>query len=92
VLGVTRESVRLWKEQFRQYGLKGVLEEKKVGKRSRLDVEKKEELKLIVKRTPKKQGYKAKKWNGRLIQDLAFKKWQFKISLRTAQLWLSKVK
>ncbi len=32
VLGVTREGVRLWKEQFRQHGLQGVLEEKKVGK------------------------------------------------------------
>ncbi len=33
VLGVTRESVRLWKEQFRKHGIQGVLSEKKVGKR-----------------------------------------------------------
>ena len=92
VLSVTRESVRLWKEQFRQYGLHGVLKEKKVGKRSKLNVDKKEKLKKIVKLSPKRQGYKTKKWTGLLIQDFVLKKWKFKISLRTAHLWLSKVR
>lgn len=89
VLGVTRESVRLWKEQFRQHGLQGVLKEKKVGKRSMLNADKKEELRKTVKLSPKRQGYKAKKWTGLLIQDFVLKKWKFKISLRTAYLWLS---
>ena len=92
VLGVTRESVRLWKEQFRQYGLQGVLKEKKVGKRSKLNAEKKEELKRIVKLSPKRQGYKTKKWSGALIQNYVLKMWECKISLRTAQLWLAKVR
>jgi transposase len=91
VLGVTRESVRLWKEQFRGQGLKGVLKEKKVGKRSKLNADKKEELKKIVKYSPKRQGYKTNKWTGLLIQDFVLKNWKFKISKRTAQLWLSKV-
>jgi transposase len=91
VLGVTRESVRLWKEQFRQYGLQGVLKEKKVGKRSKLNADKIEELKKIVKTSPKKQGYKTKKWTGVLVQDYVLRRWNFKISLRTAQLWLIKV-
>ena len=91
VLGVTREGVRLWKEQFRQYGLQGVLKEKKVGKRSKLNEGKKGELKIIVNKSPKRQGYKTKKWTGLLIQDFVLKKWQFKISLRTAHLWLLKV-
>lgn len=91
VLGVTREGVRLWKEQFRQHGLKGVLKEKKVGKRSKLTENKREELKTIVSLAPRKQGYKTKKWTGKLIQDFVYHKWQFNISLRTAQLWLSKV-
>jgi len=92
VLGVTRESIRLWKEQFRLYGLQGVLKEKKAGKRSKLNVAKKEELKIIVKRSPRKQGYKTKKWTGLLIQDFVLKNWKWEISLRTAQLWLSKVR
>ena len=92
VLGVTREGVRLWKEQFRQHGLQGVLKEKKVGKRSKLNVDKKEELKKIVKLSPKRQGYKTKKWTGLLIQDFVLKNWKFKISRRTAQVWLSKVR
>ncbi len=92
VLGVTRESVRLWKEQFRQYGIQGVLKEKKVGKRSKLNADKKEELKKIVIKSPKRQGYKTKKWTGLLIQNFVLRNWKFKISLRTAQLWLSKVR
>ena len=92
VLGVTREGVRLLKEQFRQHGLQGVLKEKKVGKRSKLNVDKKEELKKIVKLSPKRQGYKTKKWTGLLIQDFVLKNWKFKISQRTAQVWLSKVR
>ena len=91
VLGVTRESVRLWKEQFRQHGLQGVLKEKKVGKRSKLNADKIEELRKIVKTSPKKQGYKTKKWTGVLVQNYVLRKWNFEISLRTAQLWLIKV-
>jgi transposase len=91
VLGVTREGVRLWKEQFRQHGLQGVLKEKKVGKRSKLNLDKKEELKKIVKLSPKRQGYKTKKWTSLLIQDYVLKNWKFNISQRTAQFWLSKV-
>jgi len=92
VLGVTRESVRLWKEQLRKGGLTGLLKEKKVGKRTKLNDDKQKELKSIVSRFPKRQGYITGKWTGLLIQDLALKKWGIKISLRTAQLWLSKIR
>lgn len=92
VLGVTREGVRLWKEQLRKEGLEGLLKEKKVGKRSKLNERKKNELKEIVRLSPKRQGYKTKKWTGLLVQDIVLKKWNFNICLRTAQLWLSKIR
>ena len=92
VLGVTRESVRLWKEQLRKEGLAGLLKEKKVGKRSKLNAEKEKVLKRMVRRSPKGQGYKQSKWTGLLVQDVVLNKWEFKISLRTAQLWLSKIR
>lgn len=92
VLGVTRESVRLWKGQLRKEGLAGLLKEKKVGKRSKLSEDKEKTLKTIVRRSPKRQGYKNNKWTGVLVQDTVLQKWGFKISLRTAQLWLSKIR
>lgn len=92
VLGVTRESVRLWKEQLRKEGLEGLLKEKKVGKRSMLNEMKKKELRDIVRLSPKRQGYKTKKWTGLLVQDIVLKKWNLSISFRTAQLWLSKIR
>jgi transposase len=92
VFGVTRESIRLWRKQLRKEGLQGLLKEKKVGKRSKLNAGKEKVLKNIVKRSPKKQGYQTNKWTGLLVQDLVLKKWGFKISLRTAQLWLAKIR
>lgn len=92
VLGVTRESVRLWKEQLRKEGLAGLLKEKKIGKRSMLNEMKKKELRDIIRLSPKRQGYKTKKWTGLLVQDIVSKKWNFNICLRTAHLWLSKIR
>jgi len=91
VLGVTREGVRLWKEKFRKDGLESFLEEKKVGKRSKLIETRKKELKDTVRLSPKRQGYKQKKWTGIIIQDFVLNKWGINITVRTAQVWLSKI-
>lgn len=91
VLDITREGVRLWKNQLRRQGLKG-LRQGKVGKRSKLNQQKMNALKKIIKKPPVAQGYKNKKWTGLLIQDYVKKAWGLDISLRTAQLWLSKVR
>lgn len=92
VLDITREGVRLWKNQLRKQGLKGMLRQGKVGKRSKLNQQRKNELKKIIKKSPASQGYKNKKWTGLLIQDYVRKQWGYDISLRTAQLWLSKIR
>jgi len=49
-------------------------------------------VKKIIKKSPVNQGYKNKKWTGLLIQDYVKKEWGINISLRTAQLWLSKIR
>lgn len=92
VLDVTREGVRLWKNQLRREGLSGLLKQRKVGKRSKLNRLKKNKLKKIIKKSPAIHGYKNKKWTGAMIQDYVRKEWDIKISLRTAQLWLSKIR
>jgi len=92
VLNVTREGVRKWKNQLRKDGLTGLLKDKKVGKRSKLNQERMIELKKIIKKSPQKQGYKNNKWTGLLIQNYVCKSWKVNISLRTAQLWLSKIR
>ena len=92
VFNVTREGVRKWKNQFRKNGLSGLLKEKKVGKRSKLKETKKSELKKTIKKSPKELGYLNDKWTGMIVQDYVMKSWKLKISLRTAQLWLSKIR
>ena len=91
-LGVTREGVRLWKEKFRTKGLEGVLLEGKVGKRSRLTPEKAKEFRQILEKPPTLQGIEGEKWTGLKVQYLASHKWGLTISLRTAQVWLSRSK
>ena len=91
VLDITREGVRLWKNRLRRQGLKG-LRQGKVGKRSKLNLQRKNALKKIIKKPPVAQGYKNKKWTGLIVQDYAKKHWGIDISLRTAQLWLSDVR
>ncbi len=93
VFNVTRESVRKWKNQLRKDGLQGLLKEKKVGKRSKLNNSKREQLKKVIKISPKEQGYdEFDKWSGKLIKEYVKKLWDINISIRTAQLWLAKIR
>lgn len=92
VLNVTRESVRKWKTVLRQDGLKGLLLEKKVGKRSKMDTEKLLAMKKLIKQKPAKYGYQQKRWTGIILSDYIKKKWKISIGIRTAQLWLNKIR
>jgi len=92
VMGVTRETIRLWKDKLRKGGLSEVLAKRKLGKRSKLTSEKEQELRGVLKKLPGKLGYQEKKWSGRLIRTYAQDHWKYTISLRTAQLWLAMVK
>ena len=92
VLDITREGVRLWKNQLRKEGLRGVLKHRKVGKRSKLTQQRRNELKKMIKKSPVKLGYINRKWTGLVLKDYAKKQWGLDISLRTAQLWLSKIR
>jgi transposase len=92
VMGVTRETVRLWKDKLRKGGLAEILIIRKLGKRSKLTSQKEQELRGVLKKLPGKFGYPDKKWSGRLIQAYVQDHWKCTVSLRTAQLWLAMVK
>jgi transposase len=92
VLGVTREAVRLWKEQLRKGGLKELLKTGKVGKRSRLSPVMLLELKKVTKMKPASSNFDANHLTGLLVKQYVHKKWNIEISIRTAYQWLSKAK
>jgi transposase len=89
VMGVTRETIRIWKGQLRLEGLGGILKTGKVGKRSRLTPDKQSQLKALLKKSPKKYGYESKKWTGKLVKQYIHQHWELSISLRTANLWMN---
>ena len=88
VFDVTRETVRKWKGLLRKGGVVALLNEGKVGKRSKIDAEKQKELKGLMKKKPIKYGYDDKEWTGQALKDFVEKKWNIKIGIRAAQLWL----
>ena len=92
VMGITREAVRLWKEQLRKGGLSELLKKGKVGKISRLTALKLKELKKIIKQPTENYGSNKKKWTGSLVKQYVKQKWKIEISMRTAHQWLSKAK
>lgn len=92
VMGVTRETIRLWKGKLRKGGLSEVLAKRKLGKRSKLNAQKEKELRGALKKLPEKFGYPEKKWSGRLIRIYAQDHWNYTVSLRTAQKWLAMAK
>ena len=92
VLGVTRESIRIWKNQLRQGGIPNLLTAKKVGKRSLMDIEKIRALKKLVKQKPAKYGYEATKWTGITLSDYIKTNWGITIGTRAAQLWLKQIR
>jgi len=92
VLGVTREAIRLWKEQLRTGGLTKLLKKGKVGKRSRLNAMKLRELKKAIKQSPINCDLEGKKWTGKLVKMYVQKKWKMEISMRTAHQWFNKAK
>ncbi len=92
VLGITRETVRKWKERLRQGGIASLLSVRKVGKRSRISAEQQRELENILKHRPSKYGFDGKKWTGQILKTYLQKKWKIKIGVRAAQLWLKQMR
>jgi len=92
VFGVTRETVRKWKEKLRHGGITALLYENKAGKRAKISIEKRMELKKMLKQKPIKYGYDNKKWTGNILKDLLENNWNIKIGIRAAQLWLKQIK
>ncbi len=92
VLGITRETVRKWKQKLRKDGIDGLLTEKKVGKRSRISPEQQKELRIILKQKPHRYGFEKNKWSGVIVQNLLETKWGISIGVRTAQIWIQKLK
>ena len=92
VLGVTRETVRQWKEKLRQGGITKLISINKPGKRSKINTAKKKKLKSIIKQKPEKYGYTEKKWTGIILKDFLEKNWNMKIGIRAAQLWLKQLR
>ena len=92
VLGITRETIRKWKDLLRSGGVNQLLSEGKVGKRAKISKTELGEIKRLIKKNPTKYGYENNKWTGSILVNYLQKNWNIKIGIRTAQLWLKQVR
>ncbi len=90
VLNVTRESLRVWRNQLKREGPQGLVSQNKKGRKSRLTPELEDDLKKVILKSPDEFGYDGKYWNGKLIRIYLKKKWGIEIAIRTTQSWLLK--
>jgi hypothetical protein len=63
VLGVTRESVKLWRKTVEKDGPEGFIKYPKTGKKSGLTDEIKTLLKTVVVQSPERSNYKQAVWD-----------------------------
>lgn len=88
VLGVTRESVRLWRKTIETEGPEGFIKHPKTGRNSGLTKEIEISLKEALSLKPENYGYRQAIWDGKLVCRFLLENKGITISVRTAQYWL----
>ena len=92
VLNVTRESIRIWRNQFISQGINGLVSKHNTkGRKTFLTNDIKSNLQEILRQSPENLGYVQKQWDGKLVVQYLQIKWNVKISVRTAQNWINKL-
>jgi transposase len=91
VLGVTRESIRLWRKTIETEGPEGFIKHQKPGRNSGLTKEIEISLKKALSLNPENCGYMQAIWDGKLVCKFLLENKGITISVRTAQYWLKEI-
>ena len=92
MFNVTRESVRVWRNIVVKKGPQGLVSHSFTGRKSQLTPAMKKQLKKVMTLPPYRIGYKSPRWNGKLLVLYLEKEHKVVISIRTAQLWIKRIK
>jgi len=91
-LNITRESIRVWRNQFQEEGLAALVGGKKrKGRNSKFTNEIKAALMKTLDTPPEDLGFQQKIWDGKLVVEYLKKEWKITVSVRTAQNWINKL-
>lgn len=92
VLNITRESIRVWRNQFQKDGIDAlIMSIKRKGRNTQFTNELKSSLIKNLGRPPDSLGYDQKIWDGKLVAEYLKKEWDITVSVRTAQNWINKL-
>jgi len=92
VLNITRESIRVWRNQFQKDGIDAlIMSKKRKGRNTQFTNELKSSLIKNLGKPPGNFGYDQKIWDGKLVVEYLKKEWNITVSVRTAQNWINKL-
>lgn len=92
VMGVTRESLRIWRKVYRAEGPDGFVSHKRTGRKTKMTPEIKRLLKEMLAKSPQVSSLGGDRWTGKLVQEYLESRQDLKVSLRTALYWIKKIK
>ena len=72
-------------ERVNKYGLEGLFDEPHTGRKQRITIEQKEELRLVLSQKPIQKGYAQPEWNGLLVVKYLKDVFNIEYSVRQAQ-------
>ena len=84
-LGQDPVTVQRWVRRFKERGLRGLREERRSGRRSRMGNAEWLKVERMLTRSPEKVGYRETVWTGRLLSEYLRKKMGVKLGLRQCQ-------
>jgi transposase len=88
LLGLSRWSVVKWIEKANQEGLESVREKPRCGRKSRISVACREDLRQAILKTPQEFGIARARWDGVVVTEYLSQKHGIKIRVRRAQILL----
>jgi len=91
IVGITRETLRNWRQSFENKGTSGLKSEKPSGRPPKLNPNMQEALKAALLKTPEELGYQQAIWDGNLVCVYLKDKFKIEIKPRAAQYWMKKL-
>ncbi|MBL8470967.1 MAG: helix-turn-helix domain containing protein [Rhodocyclaceae bacterium] len=90
--GVSRRSLQRWVKQFARHGAAGLDERPRGGRPSSLAAAVDAQVRRILNFAPRHLGYRAPRWNGKLLAQYLCERHAVKLSVRQCQRYLRAVR
>lgn len=85
LLGDSERTVRLWMNRYTQYGLQGLIENERPGRRARLSPENIFKIREALRNSPEAAGLSGELWDGKALSAFIQKEFKINLGIRQCQ-------